>query len=173
MLIEEDKSSMASKQRIESSNFPKLNYFIQNDKLTFLFNLSEQNFEICIDYFLKFLKHIIKEIKNKDFLNNRSIIDVLRNILINLNCYLKIEENSLRHIKQNTSELLYEIAQKFFDFPNLISYMTIRCNDLERHTEENLIFSMILNLFKDDQYLPDRASKKNVLFKLYSILIYF
>ena len=40
--------------------------------------------------------------------------------------------------------------------------MTIKTNDFERNSEENLVFSMILNLFKNDQYLSDRASKKNV-----------
>ena len=113
-------------------------------------------------YFLKFLKHLIKEIKNPDFLNNRSIIEILRNVLINLNCYIKIEEDSYNHIKQNTSELIYEISQKFFDFPNLMTFMTVRSNDFERNVEENLIFLIILNLFKNDECLQDRQSKKNV-----------
>ena len=44
--------------------------------------------------------------------------------------------------------------------------MTVRTNDFERNSEENLIFAMIINLFKNDQNLPDRASKKNVNLKL-------
>ena len=116
-----------------------------------------------MESFLKFLKHIIKEIKNPDFLNNRSIIDALRNVLINLSCYLKIEDSTFGNLRQSTSELIYEISQKFFDFPNLMTYMTVRTNDFERNSEENLIFSMILNLFKNDQLLPDRACKKNVI----------
>jgi len=107
----------------------------------------------------------LKEIKNKDFLNNRSIIDTLRSVLINLSCYLKIEDSTYCNIRQCTSELVYEIAQKFFDYPNLMTYMTIRNNDFERISEENLIFALILNLFKNDQLLPDRASKKNVFRK--------
>jgi len=90
---------------------------------------------------------------------------------------LKIEEVSFGKIRQCTSELIYEISQKFFDFPNLMTYMTVKTNDFERNSEENLIFAMIINLFKNDHMLPDRASKKNVKLKIFidsrKILLFF
>ena len=73
-----------------------------------------------------------------------------------------MEDIYFDNIRQSTSELVYAISQKFFDFPNLMTYMTVRTNDFQRNSEENLIFAMIINLFKNDQMLPDRASKKNV-----------
>jgi len=106
-------------------------------------------------------------------LNNRIIIDSIRNILINLYCYIKIEDQTFGNIRQSTSELVYEISQKFFDFPNLMTFMSIRSNDFEKNFEENLIFSIIITLFKDDHLLQERNSKKNVILYFIFYLIIF
>jgi hypothetical protein len=121
--------------------------------------------EFCFNYFIKFLKHIIKEIKNPDFLNNLTITETLKNVLINLNIYIKmeIEDASYQNLKEITSDLIYEISQKFFNHNNLITHMFIAHHDFEeKYQREHIMFSMVLNLFLNETSFMERKSKKNV-----------
>ena len=73
-----------------------------------------------------------------------------------------MEETSFPKLKEITSELIYEISQKFFNHNSLIENMFITTHDFEKNHKEHILFTMILNLFLNETSFKERKSKKNV-----------
>lgn len=57
---------------------------------------------------------------------------------------------------------LSELCKKLFTYPELISSLKSNIKELKDNSENILIFSMLLNIFKTDQTIKEYENKKMV-----------
>jgi hypothetical protein len=114
-----------------------------------------------MDIMLKASIHLIKEMKNRDFFTNQSIIDSIKMLVNYIDSLMK--EDSLKYqTKVVVLNFLSELCKKFFAYPEILYSMKVTIQDITSGGEEIIIFSTLLNVFSTDHTIKEYENKKMV-----------
>jgi hypothetical protein len=159
LLIEDDKGS--TKELTNYFLFNKVyNYLIGygiNVKFYFIQNTPKGT----LDIMLKASIQLIKEMKNKDFFTNQTIIDSFK-MIVNYTDSLMKEDAIKYSTKIIILNFLSELCKKFFAYPEILYSMKVTIQDITSGGEEIIIFSTLLNVFSTDHTIKEYENKKMV-----------
>jgi hypothetical protein len=112
---------------------------------------------------LKSSIQLLKEMKNRDFFTNQSIMDSVK-MLVNYIDSLMKEDNLKYQTKIIVLNFLSELCKKFFTYPEILYSMKVTIQDISTSGgEEIIIFSALLNVFSTDHTIKEYENKKMVI----------
>src|SRR4051812_29746586 len=111
---------------------------------------------------LKVSIQLLREMKNRDFFTNLSIMDSIK-MLVNYIDSLMKDDNLKYQTKIIILNFLSELCKKFFTYPEILYSMKVTIQDITSGGEEIIIFSTLLNVFSTDHTIKEYENKKMVI----------
>ncbi len=155
ILLDEDEKSVYETTEV-------MTFFLENNIYNYF--VANANMDVpkgIRNVVIKNTTSLIKSLRTTKFLGNSYIINSLKSLIHEIDNEIKIGMAPYNR-KVLITSLLYELCKKFFAFPEILKSLIINVKQLNESSNEILIFSLLLNIFKTDQLFKEYECKKMI-----------